>query len=276
MTLTSPNFRNVPQLEAASGNSPWLKKGVRGHGVHLIQFALIDLGFPMPQSIGGAGLSPDGIYGDETVQRMKEFQRSSFGGPPIKDDGAAGSNTMSKLDRAVSSFTHRVRVHMFINVTPEAPVLKAENLAKELYGRYGIDLQIVSSQSLPLSHEEEQEFSQHALPFRRMKELAQAYTTIQPLPTEIMVFYILLFDPDTDLALSLANRTGAVTRIKKNADVSTLAHEIAHNLIDSPHGVSEHVAHKHNILAVLPRSTPFVLSIEQVEQMRKNIRLLPA
>lgn len=276
MALSSPNFRNVPQLTAASTSSPWLSKGSSGHGVHLIQFALIDLSFPMPKSVGGTGLSPDGRYGDETVEKVKEFQLSTHGGPRIKDDGAVGKNTMAKLDRAVASFTHRVRVHIFVIVPPDTPVLTSENIAKELYGHYGIDFQVASIQSLPLSHLEEQEFSQHGMRFARMKELAHAHTSVRPLPNEIMVFHILLFDPDTDLALSKADRTGAVTRIKKNADASTLAHEVAHNLIDSPRGVSEHVPHKQNILATLPRNQPFVLSLEQVEQMRRNVRLLRA
>ncbi|UES51367.1 hypothetical protein GFK88_18155 [Roseibium aggregatum] len=276
MALTSPYFRNVPQLTAASTNSPWLGSGSSGHGVHLVQFGLIDLGFPMPKSVGGTGLSPDGVYGSETVQKVKEFQRSTHGGAPIKDDGAVGRNTMAKLDRALASFTHKVRVHIFVVVTPDAPVATAETTAKELYGHYGINFEVASIQSLALTAAEETEFSQHGLLFARMKELAEAHTSVRIRPNEIMVFYIRRFNPDTDLALSKANHTGAVTRIKKNADASTLAHEVAHNLIDSPRGVSEHVAHKQNILATLPRTTPFVLSFEQIQQMRRNIRLLRA
>jgi hypothetical protein len=276
MALTSPYFRNVPQLEAAAINSPWLGSGSSGHGVHLVQFGLIELGFPMPRSVGGTGLSPDGIYGSETVQKVKEFQRSLHGGPAIDDDGAVGRNTMAKLDRALPFLTHKVRVHIFVVVTPDAPISTAESTAKELYSHYGINFEVTSIQSLPLTAAEETEFSQHGLAFARMKQLAESHTSVRVLPNEIMVFYIRRFNPDTDLALSKANHTGAVTRIKKNADVSTLAHEVAHNLIDSPRGVSEHVAHKQNILATLPRTTPFVLSFEQVEQMRRNIRLLRA
>ncbi|MGX1497400.1 hypothetical protein ACSSV1_002436 [Labrenzia sp. MBR-25] len=276
MALTSPYFRNVPQLEAAAINSPWLGSGSSGHGVHLVQFGLIELGFPMPRSVGGTGLSPDGIYGNETVQKVKEFQRSSHGGPPINDDGTVGRNTMAKLDRALPFLTHKVRVHIFVVVTPDAPISTAESTAKELYSHYGINFEVTSIQSLALTAAEETEFSQHGLAFARMKQLAESHTSVRVLPNEIMVFYIRRFNPDTDLALSKANHTGAVTRIKKNADVSTLAHEVAHNLIDSPRGVSEHVAHKQNILATLPRTTPFVLSFEQVEQMRRNIRLLRA
>ena len=63
--LTSPRFKWNAQLQAAAGNAPALWPGTRGSGVHLIQFALLDLGFELPRSTGKA-MSPDGIFGSET------------------------------------------------------------------------------------------------------------------------------------------------------------------------------------------------------------------
>ena len=106
MALTSPRFANVPQLSQAASNAPWLARGTRGHGVHLVQFALIDLGFKMPNSTGGRKMSPDGIFGSETKTKLQEFQRSKLGGEPVNDDGVAGAKTMAKLDRAIGKYTH--------------------------------------------------------------------------------------------------------------------------------------------------------------------------
>ncbi|MCB1023118.1 MAG: peptidoglycan-binding protein, partial [Acidobacteria bacterium] len=73
MALQSPRFRkNSRLIEASKGKT--LRKGASGRHVHLIQMALIDLGYPMPKSVGGIRYSPDGSYGEETKQKVIEFQ----------------------------------------------------------------------------------------------------------------------------------------------------------------------------------------------------------
>ncbi|MEM1048117.1 MAG: peptidoglycan-binding protein [Pseudomonadota bacterium] len=93
MVLASPRFSNNETLIAASNNNPPLRRGSRGEGVRLVQQALIDLGYPMPASVRRYG-SPDGIYGTETVTKVRAFQSDQS----LGRDGIAGRNTMHKLD----------------------------------------------------------------------------------------------------------------------------------------------------------------------------------
>lgn len=275
MALTSPYFKNVPQLTAAAANSPWLSKGSRGLGVHLIQFALIDLGFPMPKSIGGLGFDPDGIFGSETKEQVIAFQNSHHGGPPVTDDGAVGAITMAKLDRAMGSPTHKVRSHIFVVTEPtKFAIADSIRLAKELYGHYGIDFQVGSIQSLGISAEEEQALGNNDLKFTDAQAFVNEHATVQPLAHECMVFFIFDFIAPGSLALSFADHRGAITRITTRADVSTLAHEIVHQLLEAPSFTSEdnHVPHERNIMNTMPRTPPFVLSHDQVIRMRDGRR----
>ena len=95
MSLSSPRFSNNQTLVSAEQNSPPLRRGSQGEGIRLIQQALIDLGLPMPISTSRYG-SPDGIYGNETVSKVRQFQLAH---PPLSKDGVVGGNTMRKLDR---------------------------------------------------------------------------------------------------------------------------------------------------------------------------------
>jgi peptidoglycan hydrolase-like protein with peptidoglycan-binding domain len=66
--------------------------------VRVIQMALIHLGFPMPSSTAKFG-SPDGIFGQETKDKVKQFQKKH----KLSRDGDVGRNTMAKLDELVRS-----------------------------------------------------------------------------------------------------------------------------------------------------------------------------
>lgn len=138
MPLTSPRFTNCPQLSSALANSPWLSKGSKGHGVHLVQAALIDLGHAMPKSVGGKRMSPDGDYGSETFDKVQEFQRSTLGGVPVTDDGAVGANTLAKLERAIGGFKHKIVLQSMSTIPPNLPIHQFLMTAQEVYGHYGI------------------------------------------------------------------------------------------------------------------------------------------
>lgn len=142
MALTSPRFSDVPDLIQADANAPFMSSGARGHGVHVLQFALIDLGFPMPGSTGGKGMSPDGIFGSETKARVKEFQRSALGGAPVTDDGVVGHNTMTKLDKAIGGFTHTVAVTIYTESPSAQSVFLMVAEAKKIYAHYGINFEV--------------------------------------------------------------------------------------------------------------------------------------
>jgi peptidoglycan hydrolase-like protein with peptidoglycan-binding domain len=94
MTLSSPRFNRDPQLVLASDNKPPIKQGARGESVRIIQMALIDLGFPMPNSTAGGKRLPDGIFGMETLTVVRSFQQR-FG---LEVDGIVGRQTLGALE----------------------------------------------------------------------------------------------------------------------------------------------------------------------------------
>jgi peptidoglycan hydrolase-like protein with peptidoglycan-binding domain len=93
--LTSPKFRNSQRLQAAANNAPLLKSPEQGEAVRLLQEALVSLGYSFPQSMTGGRL--DGIYGNETVQKVAQFQRAQG----MMADGIAGKNTLLRLDALI-------------------------------------------------------------------------------------------------------------------------------------------------------------------------------
>ena len=93
MNLTIPRLVIAPQIRAAAENSPPLRIGSRGEGVAILQQALIDLGYKMPLSTQGGHHLPDGIFGAETDQVVKRYQRDNG----LRADGAAGRLTFKQL-----------------------------------------------------------------------------------------------------------------------------------------------------------------------------------
>jgi hypothetical protein len=97
MALTAARFRNNSRIETASRNSPAIRQGERGEAVGIIQVALRDLGFAMPISF--KHVFPDGIYGSETADRVRQFQQSKG----LAADGVVGKNTLLALDESFRS-----------------------------------------------------------------------------------------------------------------------------------------------------------------------------
>ncbi len=86
--LTAARFSGNALLEACYDNERVLQSGATGAVVTIIQQALIDAGFSLPEH--GA----DGIFGSETRQALMEFQRASS----LHVDGVVGPATMSALN----------------------------------------------------------------------------------------------------------------------------------------------------------------------------------
>lgn len=86
--LTSARFSGNLVLEACYDNERKLQVGSSGTEVSLIQQALVDAGFPLPE------FGVDGIFGSETKRALQDFQRASSLGA----DGVLGPATMSALD----------------------------------------------------------------------------------------------------------------------------------------------------------------------------------
>lgn len=70
-----------------SASALTLSRGSTGDNVKKLQQALTDNGYPV---------AVDGIYGTETVNAVKAFQKASG----LKDDGIAGAKTLEALDLA--------------------------------------------------------------------------------------------------------------------------------------------------------------------------------
>jgi peptidoglycan hydrolase-like protein with peptidoglycan-binding domain len=95
MPLTSTRFSRNHRLQAAAENNPPMRKGEHGEAVQILQQALIDCGFDMPISTNKGGQTPDGIYGDETVNTVYKFQAREG----LQRDGIAGRQTLTRLDQ---------------------------------------------------------------------------------------------------------------------------------------------------------------------------------
>jgi hypothetical protein len=89
------NWFNHPRFQEAAAGQGVMKKGERGDAVCVLQHALIALGHQMPISTQKTG-SPDGIFGSETDQRVRDFQRQAL--PGESPDGKVGPKTLEQLD----------------------------------------------------------------------------------------------------------------------------------------------------------------------------------
>ena len=106
MALTSPRFAGNLRLQQASENLPVMRQGETSDAVILLQDALIDLGFPMPNSTKNGESLPDGIFGQETKKTVTDFQ----GQQGLIRDGVPGRNTLHTLDRL---FQHEREYYLF-------------------------------------------------------------------------------------------------------------------------------------------------------------------
>jgi Putative peptidoglycan binding domain len=145
MTSRSPRFIASRQLRNVAANQATLSKGARGRSVHLVQQALWDLGYRMPRSTGGI-YSPDGIFGDETLAKLKEFQARHG----LKDDGVLGHRKLGALARLLPGYQHRVRLHFRSIALHKIPFERSLLDAQVIYGQYGIKVEYGSGESLLL------------------------------------------------------------------------------------------------------------------------------
>ncbi|MEO1103897.1 MAG: peptidoglycan-binding domain-containing protein, partial [Pseudomonadota bacterium] len=275
--LTSPRFSKNAQLKDAFANSPWLKWGSQGVGVHLMQFALIDLGFPMPKSVGGKGLSPDGDFGNETYAVVKKFQESTLGGPAVDVDGVVGQNTLGKLDRAIGGFTHKISVHLRVVHAPDKDVSHYVSLAVDAYAQYGIKFEIASALPLMLSKDKKEWLEKQSTSGADViKDPPRSVLApFFPVKTsDILAYSLELFDPDTVYGLTTSNGSGAVVRLSKDQQDSTLAHEVGHALLTPLSGPDKEDHHPsiNNLMGTGTRAAPYVLTIDQVKEMRTHLR----
>lgn len=90
--MSAQQLRLNPQIAAAAVNAAPFRYGEKGAHVALYQQALYNLGHDLPISMVSAGTPPefDGIFGDETDEKTREFQTEQM----LKDDGIVGEQTV--------------------------------------------------------------------------------------------------------------------------------------------------------------------------------------
>ena len=101
MPLTSLRFARDPRLQKASDNNPPMKRGESGEPVATVQRAFVDLGFDMPVTTGNGCKLADGIFGAETEQVVRQFQKING----LDVDGVVGRQTLKKLEDLTNAQT---------------------------------------------------------------------------------------------------------------------------------------------------------------------------
>ena len=272
MPLSSPRFRNEPELKAVAAGSRLLKNGDSGRHVHLVQMALIDLGFGMPLSTKSSHFSPDGIYGRETTDVVKAFQRSTS---LLKVDGEIGRHTMSALDARFPSFTHRVNLHFRSLSLSNVPFDLIMSSLERVYAQYSIDARFASGESLGLSDEEAQRFTvvkqncDWDLDKGEFADLEQLGTRVPPL--DIAVYIVNRFQQGNVLGCGghAAHRPAcAVTHDCSRWDP---AHEVGHVLLSSTFN-PVHTNSQRNLMFPTSSngSVPLTLTDKQLTRMRAS------
>lgn len=111
MSLTIPRFASNAALRSASENKVLLRQGARGEGVAILQQALIDLGFDMPNSTHQRTTLSDGIFGSETTLTVKSFQRKNG----LSVDGIVGRQTLDTLQRLIIAASDAAQIQFAFN-----------------------------------------------------------------------------------------------------------------------------------------------------------------
>ncbi len=231
--------------------------------MHLLQQGLYDLGHTFSRA--------DSDYGPKTVRSVKQFQQRSR----LIEDGVIGPKTLAALDRRLSTFNHRVRLHFrSINLT-RVPFSKIMESTKRVYAQYGIKIEMASGQSLLLNEEQTKKFftitgqCDWTINSGEYHELHGLGGSVSP--SEILVYYINRFSEANLLGCGghAANRPAAT--VASNASQWDTAHEVGHVLLTSSFS-PVHYRSAYNLMyeySTSKNATP-ILTTEQIVQMRKH------
>lgn len=271
MPLNSARFSGSSRLQDAAENHPPLTKGARGRAVHLVQFALLDLGYAMPKSTGGM-VSPDGIYGDETVGVVRAFQRNQRN-PLLTDDGIVGRDTMRALDRQFRQASHRVRLH-FISIS--LTNVQFDRLfvnTRRVYAQYGIDIEFASGRSLLLTDQQARIFNridQNCTWTLNSGEYNRLHGLGPNVPAnEVMVYFVNRMRGVLGCGGHAVGRPAAT--VAREAWRWDVGHEVGHVLLTRNFSPVHH-PHRRNLMNAFPanNNATKVLTQRQVSQMRRH------
>lgn len=273
MPLSSPRFKNNATLVAVEANKMALARHSNGVGTHLVQMALVDLGFAMPRSTRSVNYSPDGIYGQETVDVVKAFQRAQT--PPLKDDGVVGPNTLRALDKKFPGFSHKVKLHFRSISLTNVPFNVSLRNAELVFAQYGILIAFASGESLLLSDDQTAKFSkidQECDWDLSDGEFAEVQSLGSRAPsTDVLVFHVSRFADGNTLGCGghMAGRPACT--ITASALGWDTAHEVCHVLLGS-NFEPVHSTDKRNLMFESSRSESSVpqMTVQQVAKVRTS------
>lgn len=272
MSLTSPRFKGDATLAKVETNQVVLQKGATGTPVHLVQMALLDLGFKMPVTTGNPNNSPDGIFGEETRQIVMDFQKRSG---TLVDDGIVGQKTIRELDRLFPRFERAVRLHFRSIALTNVPFERSLRNAELVYAQYGIKVEFASGESINLTPDQRDKFDQidqecnWDLNNGEFNEL-QALGSRAP-GNDVLVFYVHTFADKNTLGCGGHAPDRPACTVTANALAWDTAHEVGHVLLSS--GFSPvHIQDRRNLMHPISRSLPTVpiLTDRQIAQMRRS------
>ena len=273
MALTSSRFKSSNTLNKVATNSATLHTGSAGRAVHLIQMALLDLGYAMPNSTGNANYSPDGIYGEETKRVVKQFQKDNR---TLIDDGVVGQKAIQELDRCFNAFTHRVRLHFRSIALTDVPFHRSLANTETVFSQYGIKIEFASGQSIGLSPDQQelfQKIDQDCKWELNDGEFHQLQGLGSPAPaSDILVFHVNTFAQNTVLGCGGHAKNRPACTIAARAGAWDTAHEVCHVLLGSSFA-PVHVPDSRNLMhATEPFLTTIpVLTDRQVAQIRTSV-----
>lgn len=235
MPLTSPRFKNEKPIERIDHGQALMSKGSKGHHVHLVQMALLDLGYKMPISTRSQSYSPDGIFGDETKATVKEFQTATGF---LEPDGIIGQQTIRELDRLIGGFKHSIGVHFRSIALTKVPFNTILASTKQVYAQYGIRIDMMNGESLALSAADQARFekiNQLCVWDLTLGEFNELHSLGTPAPaTDVLVYFIHSFKKEpaaTGCGGHAKGRPACTVAITGNR--WSLAHEMGHVLLGS-------------------------------------------
>jgi hypothetical protein len=272
MPLTSPRFTSSSTLNRVAANASKLDRGSRGRAVHLVQMALMDLGYALPLSTGNPSYSPDGIYGEETARVVKQFQKDCRA---LAQDGVVGKNTIHELDRRFVAPQHQVRLHFRSLALANVSFDRSLRNAETVFGQYGIKVVFASGESLRLSPAQ-------AKVFEKIDQQCDWTVTDGELhalhglgsrspSTDILVYYVTSFAKPTLGGCGGHALNRPACTIAAHAMGWDTAHEVSHVLLGS--GFSPvHIEDRRNLMYPYSRkeATVPVFTDRQLQQMRRS------
>jgi hypothetical protein len=271
MSLMSPRFKTSSKLINAAAGMP-IRMGAKGRAVHLVQMALIDLGYAMPRSTTNPNYSPDGDFGSETREKLIAFQNANN----ITPSGIIDRNTMLALDHFCRAYKHRVGLNFRSISLTNVPFSQSLADTERIYGQYGIKIEFSSGMSLMMSEEEEQTFNQVDGECNWLindGEYNQLHSMGGFAPSnEVLVYYVRRFSDQNLLGCGGHAQNRPACTVAATASRWDTAHELGHVLLTSVFA-PVHINDRRNLMH--PTASTFssipVLTDRQITKIRQSV-----